>query len=188
MRNYKAEGIIVKRRNFKESDRILTVFTRDFGKIYVKAVGVRRITSRRSGHIEPLNRVIMSLYPGKVFPVLTDVGTLNSFSYLKTNLDRVALSYHICELIDGLCPENQENRAVFDLLNTTLEKLSASDDTGKAVSEFEMQILSILGYLPAGRQGWNKSNFAEVFDTESFIENILERRLRSLKIFAKIQQ
>jgi DNA repair protein RecO (recombination protein O) len=48
---YIAEGIILKRRNLGETDRILTVFSRQYGKIKILAKGVRKINSRRSGHI-----------------------------------------------------------------------------------------------------------------------------------------
>jgi DNA repair protein RecO (recombination protein O) len=194
MRNFKTEGIIIKRRNFKDSDRILTILTKTHGKIYVKASGVRKINSRRAGHIEPLNHVALSLYPGHVFPILTEATTLNNFSEIKSDLDQVGLAYHICELIDGLCPENQENIQVFNLLKMTLEKLSGGGDVKHMVREFEMEVLSILGYLPVGRQDRSKPDpqgsfepDKTEFDTQNFIENILERRLKSRRIFLKLQ-
>lgn len=187
MRNFKAEGIIIKRRNYNDADRILTVLTKTHGKIYIKASGVRKITSRRAGHIELLNHSILSLYKGNAFPVLTEATTLNNFSFIKKDLKNVGLAYHLCELVDGLCPENQESGQVFVLLKNTLERLSEETDTTLAVNEFEMQILTMLGYLPAGRQGWNRANFVSMVDIQSFIENILERKLKSRNIFAKLQ-
>lgn len=214
MRNFKTEGIIIKRRNYKDSDRILTVLTKTHGKIYVKATGVRKITSRRAGHIELLNYSILTLYQGTAFPVLTEVATINNFSDLKKDLTQVGHIYHLCELIDGLCPENQENVRVFDLLKQTLDKLvfychsersangveeSLAPDfierdssttvgmTKDIVNEFEVQLLTTLGYLSADRQDWTESNFLSAQDTEHFIENILERKLKSRKIFAKLQ-
>ncbi|MBI4096902.1 MAG: DNA repair protein RecO, partial [Candidatus Levybacteria bacterium] len=52
MRTFRTEGIIIKRKNFGEADRILTVFTKEYGKLQVKAKGIRRIPSRRSAHVE----------------------------------------------------------------------------------------------------------------------------------------
>src|SRR5579863_7197321 len=123
MRNFRTEGIIIKRRNFNEADRILTVMTRDYGKIQIKAAGVRKITSRRSAHIELLNHTTLHLYKGKIFTVLTEATMLDDFSMIKQDFGKVGFAYHLCELIDGLCPENQENRNVFDLLLKTLENL-----------------------------------------------------------------
>ena len=70
MVGFKTEGIILRRRDFGEADRILTVFSLHRGKISVIAKGVRRITSRRAGNVELLNRVQMFLYPGKQFLIL----------------------------------------------------------------------------------------------------------------------
>src|SRR5579859_8022976 len=107
MRQLIAEGIVLKRRNIGEADRILTVLTRSFGKMSIKAIGVRKITSKRSSHIEPLNHVILSLYKGKAMPVLTEITTKESFSDIKQDLQKIGFAYHLCELVDGLCPEGQ---------------------------------------------------------------------------------
>ena len=70
MRSFKAEGIVIKRSNYSEADRIVTIFTKKNGKIKVKANGVRKIASRRSPHIELFNYCVFGLYQGKkyVFP------------------------------------------------------------------------------------------------------------------------
>ena len=62
MRTYKIEGIVLRRRNLGEADRILTVLSRESGKISIKAPGVRRIPSRRSSHVELLNHSKFTLY------------------------------------------------------------------------------------------------------------------------------
>lgn len=179
MRNYKTEGIVIKRRNIGEADRILTVFTRRFGKIQIKAKGVRRITSRRSSHIELLNLSLLSLYKGRgALPILTEVQTIEDYSAIKEDLARVGFSYHLCELIDGLCAENQENSAVFDLLEQTFWNLSGSLDILETIHEFEVQLLTLLGY-------WTKLRPSQNLDTEYFIEDILERKLRSKKLFSR---
>lgn len=204
MRHLKTEAIVIKRRNYNEADRMLTVFTKDFGKLQIKAKGVRRITSRRSSHIELLNHSRISLYKAHSIPVLTEIETLHDFENIKDDLYKVGFAYHICELIEGLCPENQENPAVFDLLCSTLHSLSRchSDppsggeephelqyrDSNKTIGEetlleiihgFEVELLTLLGY-------WNNTQTIENISTHTFIENILERRLRAKKIFAKM--
>lgn len=79
MHGIKVEGIILKRRNLGEADRILTVFSKNLGKISVLAKGVRRITSRRAGNVELLNRVSMYLHRAKSFLILTEAISLNTF-------------------------------------------------------------------------------------------------------------
>jgi recombinational DNA repair protein (RecF pathway) len=213
MRSFRTEGIIIKRRNFNDADRIITVITRDYGKLQIKATGVRKITSRRAAHVELLNHTIVHLYQGKTFTLLTEAKMLDDFSLIKQDFNKVGLAYHLCELIDGLCPENQENRNVFFLLQKTLTELSQESEAyipqyataeiddytlgtfGLGISDapqttrnkselmqnFEISLLTELGY-------WNRNNSLERnFDTHDMIETILERKLKSRSIFAKLQ-
>lgn len=180
MRSFKTEGIIIKRRNFGEADRILTVFTKKNGKIYVKAIGTRRTTSRRASHIELLNVSLLTLYKGRTLPILTEAQTLEDFSDIKNNLVKIGFAYHLCELIDGLCPENQENKAAFSILLNTLHRLSSEEDIVSIVHEFEVELLSNLGF-------WSRTQPTQNLDTHYIIENILERKLRSKRFISKLQ-
>jgi DNA repair protein RecO (recombination protein O) len=163
VRTYKTEGIIIKRKNVGEKDRIITVFTRRFGKTQVRAIGVRNITSRRSPYIELLNISYLNLYKGKGMPILTEIEGIEDFSEIKKDLQKVGFAYHICELVDGLCAENQENRLVFELLQTTLKRLSIEQDILPIIHEFEVELLTILGFWSPAKQGQN-------LDTHYFIE------------------
>ncbi|MBI2430674.1 MAG: DNA repair protein RecO [Candidatus Levybacteria bacterium] len=175
MRNFKVEGIIIKRRNINEADRLLTVFSKGYGKIQAKAVGVRRVTSRRSSHVELLNYAKMTLYKGKSLPLVVEAEAICDYAFLKKNLRMVGIAYHICELIDSLCAENQENTSVFLLLLQTLDDLSKGKDAKQTVHVFEKMLLSHLGFF---------SNFplVKAIDTHVVIEEILERKLKTTSL------
>lgn len=163
---------MIKRSNYSEADRIVTIFTKKNGKIKVKATGVRKIASRRSPHIEPLNYCIFGLYQGKGMPVLTEVESKESFPLLKKDLKRIGFAYHVCELIDGLCAENQENPDVFMLLGRTLRKLSKEENLTAVIYEFELELLRLLGF--------HKTSLSTTkINTQELIENILERSLKT---------
>lgn len=199
MRQFKSEGIVIKRKNYGEADRIITLFTKSQGKIQVKASGVRKITSRRSPHVELLNYSSITVYKGRAFPILIEAQVNEDFSGIKTDLTKVGLAYHICELVDGLCPENQEQEAVFVLLLNTLRQLNSlyvlptatgyfnpenglsdGDNTAVIIHEFEVELLSMLGY-------WHGTpELSLKLNTNDFIENIIERRLKSKRIFSKV--
>ena len=85
MRSFRTEGIVIKRSNYSEADRIVTIFTKQSGKITVRATGVRKIASRRSPHLELLNYCIFGLYLGKNMPVLTEVESKESFFFRSTS-------------------------------------------------------------------------------------------------------
>lgn len=170
MRSFKIEGIIIKRRNLGESDRMLTVLTKRHGKIQIKASGVRKIISRRSPHIELLNYSLLTLHKGKILSTLIEAQTVENHAGIKEDLTKIGFAYHLCELIDGLCAENQELDAVFDLFKKTLGQLSKEIEIAPIIHDFEIQLLTTLGFYPA-----HNANL----DTTAYIEDILERRLKT---------
>lgn len=145
MRGFKTEGIILKRRNFGEADRILTVFTPSKGKISVLAKGVRRIRSRRAGNVELLNRAVIYLYQSKGMPILTEAQTLESFQKIKEDLTLSTYAYHLIELVDKLTAENQENRILYEHLVEVLKRLERKPRQ-ILIRAFEAKILSNLGF------------------------------------------
>ena len=182
MRSFKTSGIVIKRRNFNESDRIITLYTKDFGKIQVKASGVRKITSRRSSHIEQLNFVEVGLYRGASLYTLTEAQMTLTYENVKGDLKKTGIAYHMCELIEGLCPENQEQAQIFLLFKQTLDKLEVSDENSHQtlIHEFEIRLLTLLGF-------WHGTDeVSEKLNTHKFIEEILERKLKSHRIFEQL--
>ncbi len=138
--------------------------------------------SRRSPHVELLNHTALTLYKGNGYalPILTETEALEDFSEVKSDLTKIGFAYHICELVDGLCPENQENKPVFYLLKNVLYNLGQGEDIATTIHDFEVELLTLLGY-------WHKPQIAsQNFNTQYFIEGILERKLRSRRIFEKL--
>lgn len=181
MNSFKTEGIVVKRRNFNEADRILTIFTKNKGKVTVKAKGVRRIASKRSPHTELLNYGVFNLYQAggeSSMPILTEVETIENYSDLKKDLKRIGLAYHFCELIDSLCAENQENEEIFILLNQALKKISDDNRLDLISYRFELKLLKLLGF-------YRETAILQADETQEYIESILERRLKTKQILHK---
>jgi DNA repair protein RecO (recombination protein O) len=179
MRSYKATGIILKRRDIGESDRIITVFTKEEGKIHLKAKGVRKISSKRAPHIEPFNHVIFTMYKSEKMSVLTEIVTIESYTMIKNDLSRVGFAYHICELIDSLCPEGQELCHVFTLLERVLKDLTRKTRLGEVIHQFEMELLALLGYISSTYE-------LEGAKASYFIESILERKLKTRQILPNL--
>ncbi len=173
MKAYRVEGIVIKRKNFGEADRILTVFTKKYGKLKILAKGVRRITSRRGGNVELFNQVDLGIHNGRTFDILTEAQVLSSFSKIRKKLDLVGLAFYVCEIMDGLCAENQPHPRAYELL---VEVLSQLNEGG--VNNFEKNLLVELGYIP-------KESF-EKLDTTNFIEKILEKKLKTRRIISRL--
>lgn len=175
MRTFRAEGIIIKRNNTGETDRILTFFSKNYGKIQVRAPGVRKITSRRSPHIELLNLSLLNLYRSSrsSLSIVTEAQTLEDFSDVKKSLEKIGVAFYICELINSFCPENQENKNIFFLLKNTLLSLDSSFNISYIIDNFEKELLELLGFMPKSFLLKNR---------QIFIENILEKKLKTKRI------
>lgn len=179
MRTLRVDGIILKRQNVGEADRILTILTKELGKIQVKAKGVRKIASKRASHIEPLNVCTLSLYKGHALPVLTEVVTQESFPLLKGDLEKIGFAYHLCELVDGLCPPQEENTKVFSLLHDVLKRMEYEKELAPLIHEFEVSLLTTLGYWSQGQQLQNAN-------LSYLIEGILERKLKTRALIPRL--
>ena len=117
MPTYKTEAIVLSRRNFGEADKILTIFTKHYGKIRALAKGVRRMKSRKGGNVELFNQVSLVLAKGKNLDIITEVELKNSFRFWRQNLNRVGVAYYLVELVESLTPEGQANRFAYRLLS-----------------------------------------------------------------------
>lgn len=205
LRGFKTEGVVLKRKNFGEADRILTVFTQNLGKIPVLAKGVRRITSRRAGNVELLNRVSIFLHQTKGMPILTEAVSLNTYSKLKQNLKLSTYAFHILELVDRLTAENQENRIVYEHLVEVLKRLERNPRQ-ILVRAFEAKILSNLGFVnfqsadqkklvDLERLSWDEIEKMPINEKEALeleqvlryhVEAVIESSLKSRQILKKI--
>ena len=76
----KIDGVILKRSNFGEADKLVTIFSKQQGKIKVLAKGIRRIKSKRAPHLELFNYTTLILHHGKSFDIVTEAKIINDFS------------------------------------------------------------------------------------------------------------
>ena len=144
--SYKTEAIVLKRTNFGEADRLVTVFSKHRGKLTLLAKGIRRLTSRKKGHLELFNRVKLQIANGKNLDIITEAETINSFPQLRVNLNRVRIAYLLLELVDKLTAENQEHPDVYQLLLDNLSRLDSQQAPPDLIETFETNLLSVLGF------------------------------------------
>lgn len=169
---YKIEAIILKRKNMGEADRLLTVFSKEHGKLNLLAKGIRRIPSRRSPHLELFNHVSMLIHRGKSLDTILEVSPLATFQQVKKDLKSIALAYTTSELVDVLCAPHQEHKNVYDFIISTFTNLDRqSDFPYEFGQEIGKSLLSELGFLP-------KSS-AKNLDGLRFVETVTEKKLVS---------
>ncbi|MFB3093656.1 MAG: DNA repair protein RecO, partial [Dehalococcoidia bacterium] len=147
-RLYKTEAIVLRQRKLGEADRILTLHTPAHGKLDAKAKGVRKTTSRMSGHLQPLNRCMVQLARGRTMEVIAGCDTLESFQHLRDDLDRLSRALYAAELADRFLPERVESVAIYRLLLETLRRLQSDADQDIVLRYYEMRLLDLSGFRP----------------------------------------
>lgn len=148
-RTYSTEAIVLSRKNFGEADRIITIFSKNYGKLRVVAKGIRRLTSRKKGSLELFNHTKMFLVRGRGMDIITETELKNEFSNWRKDITRVGIAYHLCEVVEKLTAEGQDQEEVYRLLKLALEKLDKMKDGQliEFVRRFKLRVLGDLGFL-----------------------------------------
>lgn len=164
----------MKRRNFSEADKLLTVLTPNYGKIIVLGKGVRKIHSRKAPHLEIFNHVILNVARGRNLDIVTEVETLETFPLLRQEIARVAYVYRVVEEVDRLCAEGEVHNDIFHLLLAVLRKLNEKEmeKVDEIVDSFTLTLLWNLGYLP-------RENVIKGVPLRQFFESVIENHLKS---------
>jgi DNA repair protein RecO (recombination protein O) len=151
-RNYQTQGVILKQTKLGEFDKIVTVYTPEFGRLRAVAKGACRPKSKLGGNLEPLTHSLMLLARGRNLDIVTQSQTINGFLALKSDLWRMACGLYVLELIDSFTIEGVESRLLFELLLDSLHQLSEPDSNETALRYFELHLLHYLGYRPQLRR------------------------------------
>lgn len=177
---YKTEGIVIKRNNWGERDKLLTIYSQDFGKILVKAKSLQKKEAKLKESLEPFNYLHLMVAHGRNIDTIVGAVIINSFPSLKSHLPLVAAAYYLSELIDKLIvgPEKDERiwqlvlKAFYFLNQNNLEPMKIKE----LLTEFEWHLLSYLGYQPISA----KASYLD------FIQNLSGQKIESFKFLQQI--
>ena len=111
-----------------EADRLLGLYSREAGKLRAVAKGVRRLRSRKAGHLEPFTRVKLLLARGRDLWIVTQAETVDAYLPLREDLEKIGQASYVLELLDRFSFEEGANRSLYALLTDTLGRLSSGAD------------------------------------------------------------
>ncbi len=183
-RKFTVQAVVVGRKDFQETDKLIDLMTEYQGRIKGLAKGVRKINSRRLGSLELANWVEVLLYQAKTFTIVTEVNNLDSDLGYRHDETKLGTMMYVCELTNHLLPEGQENRQAYRLLLKVREDIKAG--RLNEVVDFEANLLKILGYgvQLSTRKLLKAENYPLAHqELTQRIEEIIEHRLTSLEIF-----
>jgi DNA repair protein RecO (recombination protein O) len=147
-RLYRCEGIVIRRRDFGEADRLLTLLTDDYGKIRALAKGTRRTKSRLAGHLEPFARTNLLIARGRNLDIITQAQVRESMLHLRSSERSILYASHWAEIADQLMVEAQENRFAYGALVRALTSLELERAPELTSRICEWEFLSAAGFQP----------------------------------------
>lgn len=146
---YKANALVLHRTNLGETDKILTLLSRESGKLSAVAKGSRGPKSKLSGATELFTYSRMLLATGKSLDIVSQGEIRESFPALRDDLALMTRATYLCELTDRLVEEREPNQDVFDLLLSALYLLQRrTDEPDVIVHAYELRLLTERGYAP----------------------------------------
>ena len=145
---YKTQGVVLKQTPIGEADRVLSIFTRDLGKVRVVARGVRKPRSKLAGHLEPLSHVAISVSRGRSLDPIKEAETVRSFRGVRENLQLVSEAVYLAELVESFSAEDQSSPVVYRLLLDALDWLETNGDSRGLMRYFEVRLLGESGFGP----------------------------------------
>ena len=147
-RMYRAEALTLRNSPFGEADLLVTLFSREAGKLRAIAKGARRPTGKLVGHLEPLTLTRLSLARGRNLDIINQAETVENFTPLKGNLTAVTKGLYVAELVDGFGSEASPNEPLLNLALDTLAAIGRAPDDDLPLLHFQLHLLAVSGLLP----------------------------------------
>ena len=176
-KKYSSEGIVLARRSYGEADRIISILTKDYGRVTVLAKGIRRPKSRKRGHLEVFSQIKFQAAHGKSLDIITEVETVDNFTHIRHDLKKTALAYFFMEVIGRTTHEGEPHKELYNLSLGALNKLKTEEKQRTLKNNFIGDVLISLGFWPKERILPNP---------EAILESVTERQLSSNRVGKKL--
>ena len=146
---FKTKGLVLRQQNIGERDKLVWVLTESHGVLRAFARGAKSIKSPKCAGTGLLSYSSMSFFEGKDSYSIDEAVSLEQFTGLQKDIEKLALAQYFSELCLNLCPVGQEAEEHLRLMLNSLYIL-ANDKRPRAQTKvcFEMRLISLCGYMP----------------------------------------
>ncbi|MCS7197724.1 MAG: DNA repair protein RecO [Candidatus Bipolaricaulota bacterium] len=144
----KTEGFILRAIKFRESDLILTVLSRDYGKISLIAKGARRTESKFGAALDLLTLSELVFYDAENLKLLKEASIIEDYRALKSDYERLTLALQSAYLLNQFVEEHHPDRAIFEFLKGFLEGLGSLKNLELAAVAMKLKLMRTLGIAP----------------------------------------
>ena len=147
-------AIVIRSHDYGESDRIITFFTKDFGKIKGIAKGARRSKKRFQNALDLFSHLRLIFFDREGMGLVRAEGCdiINSFPKIREDLKKIFYGNYFLELANEMAAEGEANPEAFNLLLSFLSILNETEAKEEGLRVFEIRMLSLFGYQPNMRR------------------------------------
>lgn len=145
---YRTKAIVLRHTRMGEADKVLTLYTPYLGKTRAIAKGILKPASRKGGHLEVLSHAALLIAKGKNLDIVTQAQAIDSFSSIRTDLNKTFAGFYAAELVDRFTEDETPSYEVFNLLLDTLGWIDEAEDPATGLRYLELQLLHLTGYRP----------------------------------------
>lgn len=172
-KSIKTEAVVLKKKDLLNKDVLISFFTQDLGRLTVFAKGVKKITSRRSPHLQTGNLINILISNKNDQYYLQESQLISGFSELKKIDNNVKQLYSFLFVLDRILPEQQKETKIYNLTKFFLIDLSKSPKSNTIIVEYLTKAMKLMGYLD--------KNISQV-ELKSLIEEIINEKIPLLPL------
>ncbi len=148
----KTEAFIFKKEDRFETDRIFSVFSRDFGRIEIFGKAIRKITSKLRGGVEIFSFSEIEFVEGKNKKILTDALYIRKFKNIQKTPEKLEIAYRISDILDSFIKGQEKDEKIWDLIKDVFNRLDELEPSAKecylVYCYFIWNFIVALGYTP----------------------------------------
>ena len=150
-KHFSTTGIVIRKTDLNEADRIITVLTEDRGKIDCIAKGARRFSSKFCGRLELFSQIKINCYQGRELAIINEAELISCFSDTQ-DLRKHRVLFYLAELTNRLVHPSQQIEGAYQLIAETLSHIGSSEKTEILLHSYLIKLLTITGFIPP----WNR--------------------------------
>ena len=176
-RHFSSNGVVLKRHDFGETDRILVIYSKHFGKLSMIAKGIKKPESKKRGSLEVFSHIKFAGHAGAGLDIITEAETIEHYSEIRQDLKKVSVAYYLVEVVNKTTNDAEYHPEIYELLTRYLEILKVTNSLKKFRLDFTYQMLVKLGYWPEN---------VKLDDPDTELEKVIERTLHSVRVGKKV--
>lgn len=141
-------GIVLFKQDFREADRLISLYTREHGRVNLRLPSVNRAKGKLKAMSEPLTSANYRIYvrSGGAVGTITGGKIDHVFPHIRADLKKLPVALHCCELVHKITPLHQPNETKYLLLRDALTALNAGASTASLVPAFTLRLMNAAGY------------------------------------------